>query len=106
MALRLNDASVREKGRGRLQLAKALCERALDIFEKTAVPDHPELAAVLLNYAEILRRICPSMSRDAALLENRAEAIRANHPPDERFFPSNPSTQDARIKSGTNDEER
>ncbi len=39
---------------GRYRVAEALCGRALDIFEKTVAPDHPQLVEVLEEYAGIL----------------------------------------------------
>jgi hypothetical protein len=98
MALRLNDVAAQEKDRGQYVLAKALCQRALDIFEKTVPPDHPQLADILQNYAGILRCIALAMSREAAHLEARAAAIAANCQPEERFFHSASPEPDARVR--------
>jgi tetratricopeptide (TPR) repeat protein len=95
IALRLNDRSALEKGEGRYQLAEALCLRALDIFDKTVVPDHPQLVPVLENYAGILH--CAGRSREAALVQARAETIRANRS-EERFFRPVSSSPDSRIQ--------
>jgi hypothetical protein len=75
MALRLNELAAQEKSQGRYPLAGALCERALDIFENTVAPDHPQLVEVLDNYADLLH--CTGRPQEAALLEARAAAIRA-----------------------------
>jgi Tetratricopeptide repeat len=80
MAIRLNDQAVLEKDRGRYQLAEALIRKSLDIFEKIAVPDHPELVAILKNYADLLRRA--DREPEAIPLEARAASIRAGWPED------------------------
>ena len=95
IALRLNDRSALEKGQGHYRLAEALCRRALDIFEKTVDPDHPQLVGVLENYAGILR--CAYRSQEAALLEARAAAIRASRA-EERFFRPLSPDPDSRIQ--------
>src|SRR5262245_46232292 len=71
IARSLNERAVLEKDLGHYELAKALCQRALDIFEKTVASDHPQLVEILENYASILRQ-------EAGLLEARAAAIRGN----------------------------
>jgi Tetratricopeptide repeat len=88
IALRLNDLSALEKGQRHYRLAEALCQRALDIFEKTAAPDHPQLVEVLENYSGILHGA--GRSQEAALLEARAAAIRANRPEGRFFRPLSP----------------
>jgi hypothetical protein len=88
IARSLNERAVREKDLGHYELAKALCQRALDIFDKTVADDHPQLADILENYASILQQ-------EAADLKARASAIRANLP-DPRF-PRSPQP-DTRIQ--------
>jgi hypothetical protein len=88
IAGRLNERSAREKDQGHYELARALCERALDIFNKTVADDHPQLADILENYASILRQ-------EASLLEARASAIRGNAP--DRKFGHSPGP-DTRIR--------
>ncbi len=80
MAVGLNDQAAIEKGRGRFQLAEALIRKSLDIFEKIAVPDHPELIAILNNYADLLRRA--DREPETIPLEARAASIRAGWPED------------------------
>jgi hypothetical protein len=76
MATCLNEQAALEKDRGRYQLAEALIQRSLDIFDKTVVPDHPQLVPVLRNYADLLHRA--GRTPEAAHLEDRAAAIEAN----------------------------
>jgi hypothetical protein len=95
IALRLNERAAWEKDQGRYELAEALCQRALDIFDKIVVPDHPQLVPVLENYAGILH--CACRSRESALLEARAAAIRANRP-EEKYRRPLSSNPDSRIQ--------
>jgi hypothetical protein len=79
IARSLSERAALERDLGHYELAKALCQLALDIFDKTVADDHPQLADILENYASILQQ-------EAADLKARASAIRAN-PPDGRFRP-------------------
>jgi hypothetical protein len=92
MARCLNARAALEKDQGKHQLAEALCQRALDILEKTAPPGHPLFVEVLENNADILHR-------EAALLEARAAAIRAGKP-EERISPFRSGGPDWRIQKG------
>lgn len=49
----------------------------LEIWEKALGPDHPEVATILGNYAELLRRT--RRESEATSLELRAKAIRKKH---------------------------
>jgi len=63
---------------GRYPEAESLLKRSLAILEKTRGAKAPELVGNLESYAGVLRRM--SRSADAAEIEARAEAIRAEHP--------------------------
>jgi Tetratricopeptide repeat len=95
VALGLNDRAAAEMGQGCYQLAEALCQRALDIFEKVAVPDDPRLAAILDNYAGLME--CTARAKEAAPLRSLAAAIHAR--PEERFFAARSRGPDSRIQS-------
>ena len=62
---------------GKYAQAEPLYRRALAIQEKALGPEHPQVATVLENYADLLRK----MKRDAEAdkMEARAQAIRAKH---------------------------
>jgi hypothetical protein len=81
MALRINEEARHEKNWGRYQVAEALIQRALDIFDKIVVPDDPRLPDILDNYADLLRRV--DREPDAISFEARAASIRALWPPDQ-----------------------
>jgi hypothetical protein len=94
IALRVNEAAVREKDQGRPQLAEALCQRALDLFDKVATPDHPLRAQVLENYADLLHRV--GRAQQAAFLESEASAIRSNRTDEEVCLPPQPDSWNSR----------
>jgi hypothetical protein len=83
IALRVNEAAAREKDQGRPQLAEALCQRALDLFDKVVTQDHPLRTKILENYADLLHRI--GRAQEAASLESEAAAIRNNRTDEEVF---------------------
>jgi hypothetical protein len=95
ITLRLNELAALEKGHSRYRLAEALCQRALDIFEKTVADDDHRLAEVLENYASILH--ATGKSQEAGVLEARAAAIRASRVED-RFFRPLGTDPDSRIQ--------
>jgi hypothetical protein len=95
IALRLNERVAREKDQGHYHLAEALCQRALDIFDKVAVPEHPQLVEVLENYADLLH--CVGRAEEAAPLEARAGAIRAKRA-EQGLFRSLSPQPDSRIQ--------
>ncbi len=55
--------------------AEPLFRRALLIAEKTLGPEHPNVAQVLENYADLLRKM--GRAEEATEMEARAQAIRA-----------------------------
>ena len=57
--------------------AEPLYRRALAILEKALGPEHPNVAQVLENYAELLRKT--NRKTEAAKMEARAKAIRDKH---------------------------
>lgn len=63
---------------GQYKEAEALYQKALAILEQTLGPKHPNVAISLAFYAQLLH----TLHRDklACELEERAQAIRANHP--------------------------
>jgi len=58
---------------GRLAEAKPLYQRALALIERTLGPEHPNLAATLDNYADLLRKM--QRAAEAETAEARAKAI-------------------------------
>jgi tetratricopeptide (TPR) repeat protein len=62
-------------GQSKYEQAEPFDQRALQVYEKVLPPDHPYLAGALQNYANLLRQM--NRSTEAALLEERARAIRA-----------------------------
>lgn len=57
--------------------ANSIYQRALEIREKALGPEHPDVAASLENYADLLRKT--NREAQAEELEVRAEAIRAKN---------------------------
>jgi hypothetical protein len=49
----------------------------LVIYEKALGPGHPDIASILQNYADLLRRT--KREAEAKKLEARVQAIRAKH---------------------------
>ena len=64
-----------EQARGKNAEAEAAYRRALVIWTKAGLTDHPLLAGLLESYARWLRRV--GRSREADELDARARAIRA-----------------------------
>ena len=61
----------------RRPLAEPLCRRALTILTKALGADHPNVALMLENYADLLRKM--NREGEAEKMETRAKAIRAKH---------------------------
>ena len=57
--------------------AEPVFRRALAIYEKALGPEHPKVATSLENYAFMLQST--GRQEKAALLQSRAEVIRAKH---------------------------
>jgi hypothetical protein len=55
VAWSLNSLAELHRAQGRYAEAEPFSERALAIRERTLGPDHPDVAAVLENYARLLR---------------------------------------------------
>ena len=70
---------------GRAADAESCFERSLEILEKAAGPDHPDVAAILLDYADLLRRM--KRKSEARRLEGRAKAILARRQPPQSNVP-------------------
>jgi tetratricopeptide (TPR) repeat protein len=68
---------------GRYANAEQLCQEAIALLQEVSGSQHPNLATFLDNYAFLLRKL--SRADQAAMLEGRAQAIRAanaeNKPP-------------------------
>lgn len=62
---------------GKYEQAESLYQHTLKIFEETLFPDHPLIAGILEDYASLLRKM--KRNEEAATLEERARAMRANH---------------------------
>jgi Tfp pilus assembly protein PilF len=62
---------------GKYAQAEPLYRRALVIDEKALGPEHPQVAAVLENYAALLHKL--NRDAEADKMEARAQAIRAKH---------------------------
>lgn len=58
-------------------LASFYIQRALTLLERTLGPEHPNLAAALDNYADLLRKM--QHKAEAETAEARAKAIWAKH---------------------------
>ena len=54
--------------------AEPLYKQALEMTKKALGPDHPDVATVLENYAELLRKT--NREDEAVKLEKEAQAIR------------------------------
>ena len=65
------------QAQGKYVEAEPLYKRALAIFEKALGPEHSDVAAILENYAVLLRQT--GRSAEANEMEARAKAIRAKH---------------------------
>ena len=63
--------------RGDYTVAEPLYQRSLAIAGKALGPDHPDVAATLENYADLLRKT--GRDAEAENMEARAKAIRAKH---------------------------
>ena len=74
LARSLNNLAAAYAAQGKYAEAEPLYQRALAILEKVLGPDHPDVAAVLSNYADLLR--ATKRGTEAASLEARAAAIR------------------------------
>jgi tetratricopeptide (TPR) repeat protein len=61
---------------GKYEQSELLYQRTLKIFEKTLPSDHPYIVGELENYARLLQKM--NRTLEAAPLEERARAIRAN----------------------------
>ena len=57
--------------------AESLFQRAIAIYEKAQLLDHPELAQILTTYANLLTYL--NRKTDAAEVLARVKAIRAKH---------------------------
>jgi len=57
--------------------ANSIYQRALEIQEEALGPEHPDVAASLENYADLLRKT--NRKKKAKELEARARAIRAKN---------------------------
>ena len=77
MATSLNNLASLYHAQGNYAQAEPLYRRALAILTKAVGPEHPNVATMLGNYADLLRK----MDRDseAEKMEARAQAIRAKH---------------------------
>ncbi len=74
----LNNMACFYRDHGHLGRAEQCFERALALFEQALGPEHPNVAVVLINYAELLwlqRR----RQNEAMKLEARAQQIKAKH---------------------------
>lgn len=73
----LNNLAALFYSQGRYEEAKQLCGRILAIREKTLGPDHPDMAACLESYADLLRKSEDRKSEEAEKIKAQAAAIRA-----------------------------
>jgi tetratricopeptide (TPR) repeat protein len=64
-----------DQARGENALAEAEYERALSIWAKAGLPEHPQVAKILASYAKLLRRL--GRTAKAREMEIEAEGIRA-----------------------------
>jgi tetratricopeptide (TPR) repeat protein len=64
-----------DQARGENALAEAEYERALSIWAKAGLPEHPQVAKILVSYAKLLRRL--GRTAKAREMEVQAEGIRA-----------------------------
>ena len=65
----------RYQAQGKYAEAEPHYQRALAISEKALGPEHPNVARILENYADLLRKL--DRNAEAEELEERARAIRA-----------------------------
>ena len=70
----LNAAGLAYNKAGRYSEAEPLYKRSLQIMERVLGPDHPNVATVLENYADLLQKM--DREKEAAELEARAKSIR------------------------------
>ncbi len=75
-AHRTGRALLTHRAQGRYGEAEPLHQRSLAIWERALGPEHPDVALSLENYALLLRHT--ARADEAARLEARAKAIRAN----------------------------
>jgi len=75
VATGLNNLARFLRAAGNYAEAEPLFKRALSITERALGPDHPDVANVLENYADLLRDT--ERAQEAASMEARAELIRA-----------------------------
>ena len=75
MAGSLNSLAGFYNDQGRFAEAELFYRRALDILEKALGPRHPEVAASLEGYAQVLRKL--KRKAEASKLEDRAKALLA-----------------------------
>ena len=82
MATSLNNLGLLYLAQGKYAEAEALYQRALAILEKSLGPEHPDVAQVLENYADLLRET--GRGEEASSMEARAQAIRAKQSEQDR----------------------
>ena len=75
--LGINDLAELYRAQGNYAEAAPLYRRSLAIWEKALGPEHPDVAASLENYAELLHET--GRAGEAAQMEARAKAIRAKY---------------------------
>ena len=72
-ATTLNNLAVVYEAQGKYDGAEPLYQRALTLIEHTLGPEHPNMAAALDNYADLLRKM--QREAEAETAETRAKAI-------------------------------
>ena len=77
MAVSLLNLAKLYEMQGKYGEAEPLQKRALSNFQRALGPEHPNVAASLENYAELLRKM--GRDEEAEKMEARAKAIRAKH---------------------------
>ena len=77
MASSLQNLALLSREQGLYAEAETLSVRVLAIVEKAYGPEHPTVAEVLGNYANLLRKT--GREEEASSMEARAQAIRAKH---------------------------
>ncbi len=82
LAINLNNLAVLYRAQGKYAEAEQLHQRSLAIYEKARGPDHPDVATVLENYADLLSKT--GRADEAAKMEARAQAIRAKQSEQDR----------------------
>ena len=74
LAASLNNLALLYYAQGQYAEAEPFYQRSLAIWEKALGPEHPDVATILENYADLLREL--DRNREAEELEERARAIR------------------------------